>query len=139
VNQVGSGDDGVPGTEQTVAETAESLLAFENAALPLCVVQPTGTVLMVNRALRDLLGYAHDDVVGSPWERFIADDPDDVVGQAMAQPDSGELVTPERRVAARRSDGSSVWVRTSCVLVPDDRGAIRYMVARVTREPEPGL
>ena len=137
MSSIGSADDGVPISEQTVAETAESLLAFENAALPLCVVQPTGNVLMVNRALRDLLGYAHDELVGASWDSFIADDPEDVVGQTKAQPDSGgELSTPERRIAARRSDGSSVWVRTSCVLVPDSRGAIRYMVARVIREPE---
>lgn len=137
MSEAGTGDDGVPATEQTIVETAESLLAFENAALPLCVVQPTGNVLMVNRALRELLGYAHDELVGNPWNTFIADDPDDVAGQAKRQADSGELATPERRVAARRSDGTSVWVRTSCVLVPDGRGAIRYMVARVSREPEP--
>jgi len=124
-------------TEQTVAQTAESLLAFENAALPLCVVQPTGNVLMVNRALRELLGYAHDDLVGRPWERFIAADPDNVVADTKQPAEERELVTPERRVSARRSDGTRVWVRTSCVMVPDERGAIRYMVARLSLEPEP--
>ncbi len=136
MTRVGGGDDGVPATEQTVAETAESLLAFENAALPLCVVQPGGNVLMVNRALCELLGYGNDELVGQSWESFVADDPDEIIDRSRGQLREGERVTPEQRIAARRSDGTSVLVRTSCVMVPDTQGSIRYMVARIVLEPD---
>jgi PAS domain S-box-containing protein len=107
VTPADTGDDDVPETEQTVTETAESLLAFENAALPLCVVNPAGSVLMVNRALRELLGYSNDELVGKGWEAFIAEDPHGVVALARRAYRPDDLTTSERRVAARRRDGTS--------------------------------
>ncbi|TMK88498.1 MAG: PAS domain-containing protein, partial [Actinobacteria bacterium] len=61
---------------QTVAGAAESLLAFENAALPLAVCDPGGRIVMCNRALRALLGYELDEVLGMPVEDIVEHDPD---------------------------------------------------------------
>jgi len=56
-NDLGDPGSGGAAAAQTVATTAESLLAFENAALPLAVCDPDGRIVMCNRALRALLGY----------------------------------------------------------------------------------
>ena len=60
--------------EETVAETAESLLTFENAALPLSIISPAGVLIMANRAMRGLLGYQFSDLIGkSVFDVVVAD------------------------------------------------------------------
>ena len=122
---------------QTVAETAESLLAFENAALPLAVCDPTGHIVMCNRALRTLLGYGLDELLGMPVGNVVADDHDGQYQSWEARLDSAaEVVTPQRRVTLWRKDGTSVPVWASSSLVHDDDGAVRYVVARAVLDPE---
>jgi PAS domain S-box-containing protein len=116
--------------EQTVAGTAEALLAFENAALPLCVVHPNGRVLMANKAIRTLLGYELDELVGKSVVDVIAADPETILETWQQRMDSGTRVTPERKLRLCHKDGSVFGVRASSVVVSDAQGAVRYLVAR---------
>jgi PAS domain S-box-containing protein len=130
---VGSeGHDYVDGgdMEGTVADTAESLLAFENAALPLGVLDPAGRIMLANRALRRLLGYELDELVGKSLHDLVVADGTDVDEQWQQRLDSEARATPERRLRLRRKDGSLLRVRASSVSVPDSHGDIRYLVAR---------
>jgi PAS domain S-box-containing protein len=121
---------------QTVAETAESLLAFENAALPLAVCDPDGRIVMCNRALRRLLGYRLDELLGMPVGDVVAADHDGLYKTWSDRlGDDAEGITPERRFRLWRKDGSSVPVRASSVLVHDDEGQVRYVVARAVLDP----
>jgi len=117
--------------EEAVADTAESLLAFENAALPLAVILPTGRVAMANRATRTLLGYDFSEMVGRTlfelfnvdpraWERRLA---------------SGETVTPEHRERVSRKDGVEIDVRASSLLVTESSGTLRYVIVKAVPDP----
>jgi PAS domain S-box-containing protein len=114
----------------TVAGTAESLLTFENAALPLSVIHPNGSIIMVNRAMRRLLRYDSDELAGRPMYDLIADDAGEFADAWEQRITSGQRVTPERRMRLRCGDASEITVRASSVLVTDGQGAVRYIVAR---------
>src|SRR5436189_2388293 len=125
------GGAGGPAAAQTVATTAESLLAFENAALPLAVCDPGGRIAMCNRALRALLGYELDELLGMPVGEVVAADHDGLYKTWSDRlGDDAERVTPERRFSLWRKDGSSVPVRASSSVVHDDGGHVRYVIAR---------
>ena len=127
---------GGPDAVQTVAETAESLLTFENAALPLAVCDPGSRIVMCNRALRSLLGYELDELLGMPVGDVVQPDPDSLYKTWRDRLDAGALdVTPERPVKLWRKDGSSVKVRASSSLVHDDEGQVRYVIARAVVDP----
>ena len=121
--------------EETVAETAESLLTFENAALALSVVSPEGNVIMANRAMRDLLGYEFSDLIGKSVYELVVADPSEVARFWAERIHGGDRVMPEQAVRVRCANGSEVSVRVSSVLVTDDRGAAHYVVARAVAEP----
>src|SRR5437660_6777538 len=114
MNAANLGEPGSGGADaaQSVTATAESLLAFENAALPLAVCDPAGRIIMCNRALRALLGYELDELLGTPVGQVVEPEHDAVYKTWDARLDSGAMnITPERRFRLRRKDGSCVAVR----------------------------
>jgi len=120
-----------------VACTAESLLAFENAPLPLAVCDPGGRIVMCNRALRALLGYELDELLGMPVGEVVAADHDGLYKNWSDRlDDDAERVTPEPRFSLWRKDGSSVPVRASSSVVQDDDGHVRYVIARAVVDPQ---
>ena len=135
-DDVGDSAPALPGAAQTVAETAESLLAFENAALPLVVCDFRGRIVMGNRALRALLGYESDELAGKPVGEVVNPDHDGPYKtwrQRVGR--DADRVTPERRFRVWRKDGSSVPVRASSAVVVDGEGAVRYVLARAVVDP----
>jgi len=123
-------------TPQTVAATAESLLAFENAPLPLAVCDPSGRIVMCNRACRVLLGYELGELLGMPVGDVVAADHDGIYKKWSDRlDDDAERVTPERRFTLWRKDGSSVPVRASSSVVHDACGQVRYVIARAMVDP----
>jgi len=134
------GDPGFGGSDavQTVAETAESLLTFENAGLPLAVCDATGLIVMCNRALRSLLGYQLDELLGMPVGDVIAEDHDGKYKswEARLEP-AADVVTPQRRVKLRCKDGAWIPVWASSSLVHDEDGNVRYVIARAVVDPQP--
>ena len=131
------GDPGFGGAAaQTVADTAESLLAFENAALPLAVCDPGGRIVVCNRALRTLLGYELDELLGMSVGDVVAPDHGGMYKSWEERLDSGaQSVTPQRRVELWRKDGSSVPVWASSSLVHDQEANVRYVIARAVVDP----
>jgi PAS domain S-box-containing protein len=119
--------------EETVAGTAESLLAFENAALPLAVILPAGRIAMANRAARSLLGYEFGEIVGMSIDDVVV--AADRAHSWDERVDGGEPVTTEQRVRLRRKDGVEVAVMGSSLLVTDSEGAVRYVIAKAVLEP----
>ncbi|MBV8387977.1 MAG: PAS domain-containing protein [Acidimicrobiia bacterium] len=121
---------------ETVALTAESLLAFENAALPLAVCNPGGRIVICNRALRTLLGYELDELLGMPIAEVVEVAPDALYKTWDDRLDAGALdITPERPYTLWRKDGSAVNVRASSSLVHDNEGNVRYVIARAVVDP----
>src|SRR5436305_14813131 len=135
-NRLGGPAPGDADPAQTVATTAASLLAFENAALPLAVCDPGGRIVMCNRALRALLGYELHELLGMPVGDVVAADHDGLYKKWSDRlDDDAERVTPERRFTLWHKDGSSVPVRASSSVVQDQAGAVRYVIARAVADP----
>ncbi|MBV8979397.1 MAG: PAS domain-containing protein [Acidimicrobiia bacterium] len=121
---------------ETVACTAESLLAFENAALPLAVCDPGGRIIMSNRALRALLGYELNELLGKPIDEVVAPSSEGLYRTWDDRLHAAALdITPEKRFTLWRKDGSAVNVRASSSLVHDDEGKVRYVIARAVVDP----
>src|SRR5204862_4309873 len=114
----------------TVADTAESLLTFENAALALVVMARDGTVIMANRAMRALLGYEFSEVVGKSVVDLVVGDPAELTQSWDEVLIGPEEVRAEVALVVRRGDGSTLNVRASSVSVTDEHGTVRYIVAR---------
>jgi PAS domain S-box-containing protein len=116
--------------DETIIGAAESLLTFENAALPLTLVCPEGQIVMANRAMRELLGYEFSDLVGRSMHDVVVANSDEWSRAWEQRIQGGERVTPERRMQLRRGNGAEITVLASSVLVTDGQGAVRYVVAR---------
>ena len=113
-----------------------SLLAFDESPIGMAIVLLDGTILKVNRRLRELLGYEERELIGAPATRFsVGGDADRTTGrdELMA---SG--VTHRRVVQLRRKDGSVFSAVTSAVVARDDDGQARYVIARAALV-EPGF
>jgi PAS domain S-box-containing protein len=134
VSEEERGDVGRDEEAETVAGTAESLLTFENAPLPLGVILPLGQIVMANRALRRLLGYEFDELVGKSVGDVVVGEAEEPLVSFRRRIEEGQRVSPERRIRLRCKDGGEVAVRASSVLVPDSQGAVRYIVARAALE-----
>jgi PAS domain S-box-containing protein len=116
--------------EETIGDTADSLLTFENAAIPLAVFCPDGKILMANRSLRVLLGYEFDEVVGVSVFDLVVSPVDDPQRAWRRWVDTSDDVSAERRVSFICKDGSEIVVRASSVVVVDSQRAPRYVVTR---------
>jgi PAS domain S-box-containing protein len=117
------GRDGGEGTA-----IGASLLAFEESPTAMAIVLLDGTIVKVNRKLRDLIGYDEGELVGAPAATFS-------LSSSEVQTERREELTATdalRRTASqlRRKDGSIVDVVSSAIVVRDRDGQPRYVIAR---------
>jgi PAS domain S-box-containing protein len=114
------------GGPASVAAAAEAVLSLENAGLPLIVTHPDGRVALVNRALRDLLGYGLSDLVNRPvWELHV--DPD--VGRRFFHKLLQTGHAWDHFLVLRRRDGEAVPTYSSAIVTKDDDGTVGLVVS----------
>lgn len=118
------------------AALGASLLAFEESPTAMALVLLDGTILKVNRRLRELLGYEDGELIGVPAETLALARDADVVGRRDELLESG--VSHRRVTQLRRKDGSLISAITSAVVARDDDGQPRYVIARAALV-EPGF
>ncbi len=90
---------------------------FENAAIPLHWVGPDGTILRVNQAELDLLGYDRDEYLGRNIVEFHADQP--VITDILRRLSSGEVLH-DYPARLRCKDGSIKHVLIDSSVYFDD-------------------
>jgi PAS domain S-box-containing protein len=110
------------------AAIGASLLAFDESPTAMAIILFDGTILKVNRALRDLLGYEDGELVGKPAATFS-------LSSNEAQTERREELASTNALhrsasQLRRKDGSIIDVASSAVVVRDRDGLPRYVVAR---------
>jgi PAS domain S-box-containing protein len=119
-----AGQDGTEG-----GAIGASLLAFDEAPLAMAIILLDGTIVKANRRLRELLGFDEGELIGANEASFFA-----VTSEEVRAERNQELmttgVTRGRVDTLRRKDGSSVNVVTSAILVNDQDGQPRYVIAR---------
>jgi PAS domain S-box-containing protein len=120
-----------PATGLDASAIGASLLAFEESPTPMAILLLDGTIVKVNRELRDLLGYEEGELIGAASATFSAVSEEDRASR------SEELAATDavsgRPSQLRRKDGSLVSVVASAVVVRDDDGEPRYVIARAPR------
>ncbi len=90
--------------EEALRRSEEELSEFfENASVGLHWVGPDGTILRVNRAELQLLGYSREECVGRPITDFHVDQP--VIDDILARLGQGDVLT-EYPARLRCKDGS---------------------------------
>ena len=109
-------------------EIATSLFAFEESPLAMAIVLLDGTIMKVNRALRELLGYEERELIGSHEQTFSVGS--DEVRAERYQELLETDITHGRVMQLRRKDGSLVDAVTSAIVVRDGDGQPRWVIAR---------
>ena len=87
---------------------------FENAAVGIARVAPSGRFEEVNQRLCDILGYAPEELLTKTFGDITY--PDDLIADltAMERILAGESTTYLREKRYFRKDGSVVWANLSC-------------------------
>jgi PAS domain S-box-containing protein len=111
-----------------VAEAAEAVLVIENTPLPIMVLLLDGEIALANRAFGAFLGYGPGALLGANVRQIMADVTD--FERRWSRVVNAEGVTTDRVVNLRRQDGAPVTARVAHVVVTDDAGAPRFVVAR---------
>jgi diguanylate cyclase (GGDEF)-like protein/PAS domain S-box-containing protein len=111
--------------------TEQFTSAFAHAPIGMALVGVDGRFLRVNRALCDLVGYAHDDLLTLTFQDIThADDLDDdlaLIGEVLAG--ARTSYTLEKRYV--RADGRVIWALLAVSLVTDADGVPLHFIAQV--------
>ncbi|MCD6061518.1 MAG: putative Histidine kinase (modular protein), partial [Moraxellaceae bacterium] len=121
-------------TRQRVAEAAlrqseeVNRATFEQASVGMLQVGLGGQLLRSNRKLRDMLGYAEEELAGKPLS-FLSYPPDVMEGRdkfcRLAEGQLGNCIIEKRY---QRRDKSVIWVRIAATAVRDaDTGCIGHI------------
>src|SRR5688500_4610800 len=105
-----------------------SLLAFDASPTPMAIILLDGTIIKVNRGLRDLLGYEDGELVGAHESEFSAGSTEDRAEQKDVLETTDTIHGHVTQL--RRKDGSLVTAVTSALIVRDHDGQPRYVIAR---------
>lgn len=113
-----------------------SLLAFDESPTAMAIVLLDGTIIKVNHALLDLVGYEERELIGAMAREFSAST-DEVVAQRQEEMATSDSIQG-RLTNLRRKDGSLVSAMTSALVIRDDAGEARYVIVRASGADESG-
>ena len=117
------------------ATIGASLLAFEDSPTAMAIVLLDGTIVKVNGKLRELLGYDDGELIGAPAATFSTSREED---QAERRNELAATDATHARVTKlRHKDGTLVSAVTSALVVRDDEGQPRYVIARASPISQP--
>lgn len=111
-------------------DLCEYRLLIDQATDMLCRLSPQGLFLYVSPASLRVLGYEPEELIGKSKSELIH--PDDHAAMPLADALSGEqpnLQLGEYRL--RRKDDRYIWAQTSALIVRDDQGQPREIIASV--------
>ena len=110
------------------AAIGASLLEFEESPTAMAIVLLDGTIVKVNAKLRDLLGYDDGELIGTSAATFSTSSEEDRAERRdeLAATDA----THARVTKLRLKNGTLISAITSALVVRDDDGQPRYVIAR---------
>ena len=110
-----------------------SLLAFDESPTAMAIVLLDGTIVKVNRQLRELLGYDEGELIGASGASFSVRGEEDETAQRSEAAATDAIHA--RVTQLRRKDGSIVNAVTSALVVRDEKGEPHYLIARAAPVP----
>ena len=121
--------------ERTAAALRESeerfRLAFENASVAICLVDPTGRITRVNHRMCEIFGYRAEELTGMTVNDISC--PEDVqkspefIRKALA----GEVTVGEFEKRYFRKNGEILWGRVISALARDPMGRPLYFISHI--------
>lgn len=105
--------------------------AIEYAAGGVALVSISGRILLANRALNEMLGYAGHELVGRQYVEIVHPDQRNDSLKAIARMTSGELPHLQARKRFLTRSGDSLWVLITVTLMRDEHGAPLHFIGHV--------
>lgn len=105
--------------------------AFDGASAGMALVGLDGRFLRVNRALRDMLGYADDELLRLTSHAVTHPDDREAGHARFARLISGEVEAYQAEKRYLRKDGGVVWGLLSAAVVHDADGAPFHLVSQI--------
>ncbi|MCC6315311.1 MAG: PAS domain S-box protein [Thermomicrobiales bacterium] len=113
------------------ASEARFRAAFADAPIGMALTTPDGRFVLVNRALREILGYRDGELLTRAWPD-VTHPPDlDADRSQTASLIAGEIESYQIEKRYLRQDGQMVWGRLSASLVRDEGGQPLYFVSQI--------
>jgi PAS domain S-box-containing protein len=116
---------------EAALRTQEQLFrdVFEQAAVGMAIVDPSGHWLQVNQKLCDIFGYSQEELMALTVHKVVH--PDDLAyGLSFARRAlNGEIEHYNIEFRCRHKDGSTLWIRLTASLTHQSSGFPRYFVA----------
>jgi diguanylate cyclase (GGDEF)-like protein/PAS domain S-box-containing protein len=105
--------------------------AFDEAPIGMALVGLDGTFMRVNRTLREIVGYAPEDLLALTFQDITHPDDLDADLELVRQVLAGERRSYRLEKRYVRADGQEAWVVLSVSLVRDEEGAPLYFVSQM--------
>lgn len=118
--------------EESLCESEERFrLAFENAAIGIALVAPSGDFLRVNQALCEMLGYSEAELLARSFQDVS--EPTDLERdlELLQQVLTGERRTYQLEKRYIHQRGTVIWTLLSVSLVRDGAGQPLYFVSQI--------
>jgi|GEM_PF-6281157 len=115
--------------EEALRESEERFRAtFEQAAVGIALVHPSGQLLRVNSRFCDIVGLAGDEVAAATLQRLTH--PDDLETSLAGFRDllSGKLTCYNQETRYLRGDTAEVWAELTMSLIRDIDGGAKYFI-----------
>lgn len=105
--------------------------AFMESAIGKVVLDRQGRIIMVNRALTEVLFYPEHEIVGRPDNDFAHPDEVDTFTAQFVAAVKGEVDSYQIKRRYRRRDGVWVWFSLIVSMSRDQNGEARFVVAEL--------
>ncbi len=102
--------------------------AFDNASLGFVITDAEGSILLVNKAYSQIVGYAPEELVDLSYTELTHPDDKARNGVLMAQVVQGTIPFFDINKRYIRRDGSDVWVRMNVTRITDEQGNVRNLL-----------
>jgi diguanylate cyclase (GGDEF)-like protein/PAS domain S-box-containing protein len=116
--------------EEALQETEERFKAtFEQAAVGLAHLTPSGAFLRTNRKLAEIVGCGEEDLLDHTLGDLSIPEDRDKDSKELELLLSGRIPTYSVEKRLHRTDGSPVWVNLTMSMVGDPGGGPKYLIA----------
>ena len=114
--------------EEQLKESEERFrTTFEQAAVGICHLALSGTLIRINRRFCDILGYTQEELLGWNLEHTVHPEDREAEQQNMTRLLSREIGNYSMEMRQLRKDGSLVWVNLTKSLVCGPKGEPKYL------------
>jgi two-component system, OmpR family, phosphate regulon sensor histidine kinase PhoR len=117
--------------EGSVASADLWQLMLQHSPIGMAVVDPEGRLLLVNRALSEMLGYAEEELSRHGFQELTHPDDLDADLELFNRALAGEIDSYRMRKRYRHADGHVVWGDLSVALVRGPDGSVRHFISQI--------